>query len=257
MRRSNRVEPAGECNRIYGLPLSDLPLGDLQSAHQERAMPESLTPPEPLTQPRTEAAIPGTAFRSQRGWARVAGLMYWAVLVVDLTGLQLHSAVMSNSLMLAGSLFTVPLALGLYYALKPVQIALAASALGFRLVEAAMGVLSTVLAFPGVQARMTSAGFGALLLRLAAWDHAASFSAFSFTVGSTIFFALFVKSGYIPRILAWWGLFASLVALAACLTHLLRPAFPAMTMYAWIPMLLAETSTGLWLLFQSVNVAAE
>jgi hypothetical protein len=37
--------------------------------------------------------------------------------------------------------------------------------------------------------------------------------------------------------------------------HLLRPSFPAMTMYLWIPMLLAETSTGLWLLIKSVKVA--
>jgi hypothetical protein len=49
--------------------------------------------------------------RSQRAWPRVAGLMYWAVLVVDLTGMQLHSPANSRSLMLTGSLLTVPLAL--------------------------------------------------------------------------------------------------------------------------------------------------
>src|SRR5229473_3067192 len=119
------------------------------------------------------------AVRSQRAWARIAGLMYWIVLLAD-------------------------------------------------------------------------SSLGTLLLHLAHWDNKTAFAAFVFTIGSTIFFYLFVKSGSIPRVLAWWGLFASVVAMAACLMHLLQPSFPAMTMYAWIPMLLAETSTGLWLLIKSV-----
>ena len=69
--------------------------------------------------------------RSQRTWARIAGLMYWLVLVVDLGGTQLHSGTASRSLLLAGSVLTIPLALGLYYALRPVQSVLALSALGF------------------------------------------------------------------------------------------------------------------------------
>jgi hypothetical protein len=90
--------------------------------------------------------------RSQRAWARIAGLMYWLVLLVDLSGMQLRSATVSRSLLLAGSIFTIPLALGLYYALRSVQNALALSALGFRLVEAALGILSTLAGFAGVQA---------------------------------------------------------------------------------------------------------
>jgi hypothetical protein len=191
--------------------------------------------------------------RSQRAWARVAGLMYWAVLVVDLTGMQLRSPA-GRSLMLAGSALTVPLALGLYFAVRPTQHALAASALGFRLAEAALGLLSTIAGFGSVKAALSHSVFGTALLELARWDDTTAFAAFVFTIGSTIFFYLFVKSGYIPRVLAWWGLFASVVAMGACLAHLLRPAFPAMTMYAWLPMLLAETSTGLWLLIKSVDV---
>ena len=76
---------------------------------------------------------PKHSVRSQRAWARIAGLAYWVVLIVDLTGMQLHAAAASRSLMLAGSLFTVPLALGLYYAVCPVQNVLAATALVCRL----------------------------------------------------------------------------------------------------------------------------
>jgi hypothetical protein len=181
--------------------------------------------------------------------------MYWIVLVADLAGMQLHATAMGRPLTLAGSLFTVPLALGLYHAVRPVQTALAASALGFRLLEAALGFISTMAGFTVVRTQLADSSLGTSLLHLAHWDNTTAFAAFVFTIGSTIFFYLFVKSGYIPRVLAWWGLFASVVAMAACLMHLLQPSFPAMTMYAWIPMLLAETSTGLWLLIKSVKVA--
>jgi len=81
-----------------------------------------------------------------------------------------------------------------------------------------------------------------------------NFAAFIFAVGSTIFFSLFLKSRSIPRLLAGWGLFASLLAMSACLAHLVRPSFSSMNLYAWVPMLLTETSTGLWLLIKSVKV---
>jgi len=193
--------------------------------------------------------------RSQRSWARIAGLMYWLVLAVDLSGMQLRSPATSKSLMLAGSVFTIPLSLGLYYALRPVQSILASTALGFRLAEAALGILSTLAGFAGVQARLSPMGLGGKLLELAHWDNRTAFGAFVFTIGSTVFFYLFVKSTYIPATLAWLGMGASMLAFSACLMHLLRPAFPAMTMYAWLPMLLGETSTGLWLIVKSLKIA--
>lgn len=181
--------------------------------------------------------------------------MYWFVLVLDLTGMQLHSPAVSRSLILAGSVFTIPLALGLYFALSPVQNVLALSALGFRLVEAVLGIISTLAGFAGVRAELARLTLGGRLLDLARWDDRTAFAAFVFTIGSTIFFYLFVRSAYIPRILAWLGLFASVCAFSACLRSLLQPGFPAMTMYAWLPMLLAETSTGLWLIIKSVKPA--
>ena len=180
--------------------------------------------------------------------------MYWMVLLVDMTGMQLHASTLSRSLMLSGAILTVPLALGLYYAVRPIQNRLAVTALTFRLLEAALGLLSTLTAFTAVKAELTRSSFGQGSLDLAHWIDSTLFGAFVFTIGSTIFFYLFVRSGYIPRILAWWGLFASVVAFAACATHLVQPQFPAMTLYAWIPMLLAETSTGLWLLLKALKV---
>ena len=189
----------------------------------------------------------------QRTCARMAGLLYWVVLIMDLIGMQIHSPA-GRSLLLAGSLFTVPLAFGLYYAVRPQQPLLAASAFFCRLLEATLGMVSVIAGYASIQARFSNTSLGNAFLRAAEWDDSTNFAAFAFTIGSTIFFFLFVTSGYIPRILAWWGLFSSVLALSACAAHLIRPAFPTMTMYAWGPMLLAETSTGLWLLLKSIKV---
>jgi hypothetical protein len=182
--------------------------------------------------------------------------MYGLVLIFDLSGMQLRSSA-GRSLMLAGSACTIPLALGLYYALRPVSKTLAFSALCCRLVEAALGILSTVAGFASVHAGLERISFGAKVLQLARWDTRTAFGAFVFTIGSTIFFYLFVRSAYIPRILSCLGLLASLLAFSACLMRLFRPAFPAMTMYAWTPMLLAETSTGPWLAIKSIKVVGQ
>jgi Domain of unknown function (DUF4386) len=194
------------------------------------------------------------AIRLQRGWARVAGVMYLVVLVVDITGMQMRSPVVGRSLVTGGSLLAAVLALGLYFAVRPVQPALAATALCFRLLEATLGFTSSVVGFDGLQAKLSGFSVGEAIVRIAHWDNETQFAAFVFTIGSTIFFYLFLKSRYIPRALAWFGLLASVVAFGACLTHLVRPAVPAMTMYPWIPMLAAEILTGLWLAIKSVKV---
>jgi len=134
-----------------------------------------------------------------------------------------------------------------------VPLSVTAVAFSARLVEASLGIISTLTGFAAVGVELMRLRLGRDLLDLARWNGRTTFAAFAFTIGSTIFFYLFVKSAYIPRILSWLGLFASVLAFSACLTHLLRPAFPSMTMYAWLPMLLAETSTGLWLIIKSVR----
>ena len=191
---------------------------------------------------------------AQRAWARIAGLMYLVTLIVDITGTQMASPTLSRALAFAGALCVIPLALGLYYTLKPVAPALAAAALGFRLLEASLGAVSTTSGFAAISERLAQTAPGVGVLHVAHWDHTASFSAFVFTIGSTIFFALFVRSRYLPRVLSWWGLFSSVVALAACTTHLVRPSYDAMTIAAWVPMLIGEISTGLWLLIKAVRI---
>ena len=86
----------------------------------------------------------------QRTCARMAGLLYWVVLIMDLIGMQIHSPA-GRSLLLAGSLFTVPLAFGLYYAVRPQQPLLAASAFFCRLLEATLGMVSVIAGYASIR----------------------------------------------------------------------------------------------------------
>jgi Domain of unknown function (DUF4386) len=192
-------------------------------------------------------------YQSRRLWARVAGFAYLLVLGVDLTGLQLSHQLLGKSLMLAGSLFVVPLALGLYFTLKIFQPVTSAIALACRLVEVLIGLVAAAVRFETVRSAFTGTKFGSSILEFVAWNTATSFDALIFTIGSTLFFFVFVRSVSIPRVLGWLGLMASILAFAACATHLVQPNFPALSAVPWIPMLLAELSTGTWLLFRSVR----
>lgn len=187
----------------------------------------------------------------RRLWARIAGLMYWLVFAFDFSGMSLGDRAKGHWLSLTGGLLTIPLAYGLYAALVPVQKAIARTAFGFRLVEIVLTLTSVIAAFPAVRSGLTDSG----LLRLAQWDDATGFPAFVFTIGSTLFFILFVRSRTIPLALSLLGLAASIVAFGACLAHLVRPAFPVFTMWLWIPIMLGELLTGAWLLIRSVRYA--
>jgi Domain of unknown function (DUF4386) len=185
----------------------------------------------------------------RRAWARIAGLMYWLVFVFDFSGMTRSGTPVGHWLSLIGGLLTIPLAYGLYAAVAPVQQTVAMTALGFRGAEIVLTLTSVLAGFPAIR----SAWAGTPVLELAQWDHSTSFSAFVFTIGSTLFFILFFRSRIIPMALSVLGIFASVAAFGACLAHLIRPAFPAMTIWPWIPMILAELLTGAWLLIRSVR----
>jgi Domain of unknown function (DUF4386) len=190
--------------------------------------------------------------QSRRAWARIAGAAYLIVMVVDLTGLQIPRQLLGKSLLLTGSLLVVPLALGLYFTLRIFQPVTSAIALVCRLVETFVGMIAALARFETVRSAFADTYVGNAALDLVAWNAAKGFDALMFTIGSTLFFFVFVRSGAIPKVLAWLGLAASVIAFAACATHVVQPSFPMLSAIPWIPMLLAEFSTGSWLLFRAV-----
>ena len=219
------------------------------------------------------------AERSQRAYARLAGLMYLVVLGFDIAGVAITSTIQGSGsfldasrniaaleplyrigllLGLAGSLATILLAVALYVTLKPVDGNLALTALLFRVVETAgignagFGTLQIYLAANHANA-FSASQLGALA-SFASGPEGSYVSAIFFSVGSTIFFYLFLKSAYIPRLMAAWGLFASPVYMLAFIGSLIAPHYSGtFLVIGSIPPLVAEVSTGLWLLIKGIS----
>jgi hypothetical protein len=81
-------------------------------------------------------------------------------------------------------------------------------------------------------------------------------AAIFFSIGSGLFFYLFFKSRYIPRILSAFGVFASVVVTLVCFGGLVFPEHAATLQYGWAPMAIAEVATGLWLMLFAVKTEA-
>jgi hypothetical protein len=225
---------------------------------------------------------------SQQAYARFAGLMYLVVDALDIGGVVIlarvsgtggflataHSISASETLYrigiccgLIGLLSTVLLAAGLYVTVKPVDTNLAITALLFRLVEVAIAGVAIVLAFATLQiyldANRTSAfdanQLAALadlssLLSLAPTGIATVVSVIFFSVGSAIFFYLFLRSAYIPRILAAGGIFASLFCLVMFVASLVVAPYSGQLLgIGGLPIGIAEIVTGLWLLIRGIK----
>lgn len=82
---------------------------------------------------------------------------------------------------------------------------------------------------------------------------AVNISAIFFSIGSTLFFYLFFKSRYIPRVLSAFGVFASVAVTLMCFGSLIFPEHAAMLQYGWAPTAIAEVTTGFWLLLFAVT----
>jgi hypothetical protein len=164
---------------------------------------------------------------------------------------------------LVGNLSTILLAIGLYVTLKPVDGNLALTALLFRLAESVIGGIGVVLGFATLQIYLTSntSGFDANqlgtladLVSRTSWA-GTEVSVVFFAVGSSLFFYLFLKSAYIPRILATWGALGSLLCMAAFVSSLLVPHWAELlTGVGGVPIGVAEPIVGLWLLIRGISV---
>ena len=223
---------------------------------------------------------------SQNAYARFAGLMYFFT-VFDVTGVVIvaritgsgnfldtaHSISASETLYrigllcgLVGTMSTILLAIGLYITLKPVDGNLAIIALLFRLAESVIGGVVIVLGFATLQiyldanpAAASDANQLSTLANLISRTAAVGInvSVIFFSVGSATFLYLFLRSGYIPRILATWGLLASLLCMIAFVGSLLIPqSAELLTGIGGLPIGIAEPIIGAWLLIRGIRTQA-
>jgi hypothetical protein len=72
--------------------------------------------------------------------------------------------------------------------------------------------------------------------------------------GSAVFAYLLLKSRYIPRVLAGWGVFASLLLAAYALTIIVFPNAGALQLVPMLPMGIYEITLGFWLLLRGARI---
>jgi hypothetical protein len=221
--------------------------------------------------------------RSQYTYARFAGLMYFFT-VFDVSGVLIiarvsgsgnflataHAVAASETLYriglvlgLIGTLSTILLAVGLYVALRPFDGNLAMTALLFRLAESVIGGVVIVFGFLTLQIYLEAGRAGApgasRLRELGGLVSGVSVvgtnvSVVFFSVGSTLFFYLLVRSTHIPRVLAMWGLIGSIVCFIAFLASLVIPqSTELLTGIGGLPVGLAEPVVGAWLLIRGIE----
>ncbi len=217
------------------------------------------------------------ADRSHLAYARLAGAMF---LVVDalylvevwITGrLRVPGTIVETahritesqlayrvglSCSVLAALCTVLIGVGLYGVLKPVDRSLALTGLVFRTAEGTLFGLQMIVAFAVLNLYTTidASGFNASQLtalarvRAAAGSAGYDVAALFFGFGSTAFFYLFVKSRYMPRWLAWFGLVGSVLVPVACFGSLAFRLAAAAFYALWAPIGVAEILTAIWLL---------
>ena len=150
----------------------------------------------------------------------------------------------------------------LYLLLKRVNRSLALLAVFFRLIETTLACFAIINSYVAMQFINDSPTklFDLNQIQFLSLLH--SIYALTFVIvavflglGSTLFNYLFYKSGYIPKILAGWGIFASLLLLTSQFAIIVFPAVENKIIPAcYGPIALDEIALGVWLLFKGAKI---
>jgi hypothetical protein len=156
------------------------------------------------------------------------------------------------------------LAFVLYVVLEPVHKRLAQLALILRLGAAFVGPASVM--FRVAKAQLYSASAAALftpeqLARMASITqqgaNAGVYVAWIFMgLGGTIFYVLFLRSRYLPRALAGFAAFGSMLLVAVPLASFVFPEYGGTLKALLLMSLLAELATAVWLLAKGIRAEA-
>lgn len=170
-------------------------------------------------------------------------------------------SIVSDVVMFTGVLVLI---WALYVLLRPVNRDLALLAAFLRTVEVPVGVAATVNSLMAVQL-LSSAKY--LEVFEAGQLHALSRlgrNAFGFGqdigfifvgLGSTVFAYLFLRSRHIPRMLAVWGVFASVLFTAYNFSIIVFPGVEETLMYvSFAPIGIYEIVLGFWLLLRGAKI---
>jgi len=158
----------------------------------------------------------------------------------------------------------VVLLTALYVVLKPVNRSLALLAAFFRLIETTILVVVALNDFQVLRVlsgadylRVFQADRLQALARLSIGAHGDVYDVglLFFGFGSPVFCYLWFKSGYIPRALAAWGVFASLWVGACALAFIIFPEVTKVVTIGYYggPIFFFELTMGFWLLLKRLR----
>lgn len=221
--------------------------------------------------------------RTQRIYARVAGFLFLWLIITGLAGALTISHIVGSGTFaetakrvvaserlyrvalcseLIETLSALLLAFALYVTLKPIDKLLAQLAMYWRLGESFIGGVGMIFGFVKLGLYTSAPSIGTLgtgqsqalvdVTRHAGFAEY-NISAIFFSIGSILFFYLFFKSRYIPKILSAFGVFASVVVSIMCFGTLIFPEHAGTLQYGWAPMAIAEVVAGVWLMVFAVK----
>ena len=228
-----------------------------------------------------------TVDHSQNRSAKVAGFTFLFYIAISFISMNIYSQVTSGTGGVAAKLASIAqhmplmrwtafislliffvavvLAIALYTLTRNQNPFVALLALCCRVAEAmiiafsvvwTLGLLSvatasTVKVVPDPAAVQALGGF---LLRL---DGSSTLvSSIFFAVGSSLYSYLFLRARSIPVLLAWFGIFASILLVVVLPLQLLGFHSEAVGIIIWLPMLVFEVILALWLIFKGVTAPA-
>lgn len=228
-----------------------------------------------------------TGTPSQRTCARIAGFLYIAEIVFVLVGGFFLSRIEGNgtfaetarriaasehayraalSTVVIVTLCSIVLGFTLYVTLRPVHRLLAQLGMIFWLADSFLGLvvrmcsfvqvhlyLSALTAGPGASA---AEGFFDLVRNMGRTTE--NIGGISFGLGSLLFFCLFFRSGYIPKIVSVLGLAASAIWALLYFANLIFPEHHGLFQAICLPpMALADVATGFYLALFAVRTGVQ
>jgi hypothetical protein len=226
-----------------------------------------------------------TVSDSQRKAARVVGFTYLLAMVTAnfaevyvLPRLVVHNDTAKTAanilaherlfrLGIASDLMTfatdVVLIAALYVVLKPVNQNLALLATLWRLIETSLCVVMTLSSFDVLRLLSGSASLQVwepsrlqALARLSLGAHGDAFNVclLFFGLGSAVFSYLWVKSNYIPRVLAVSGVFSSLLVAICSFAFVVFPRLvDTLGLSCYVPIFIFELTMGFWLVIKKLR----
>ena len=218
---------------------------------------------------RNTPRLLGAAFLLQAVASLVSGLFLLQPLIVSGNIIDSMTNIANNALQMRASIVVemitaigiVILGVLLYLTLKKQNMKIALVALGLYLIEAALLAASRIPAFSLLRISQESviAGHPAYLQTLGnllyeSLDFGYSLHMLVFALGATLFYYLFFKSGFLPRVLSLWGLIAAPLALIGILFVLFGYDVPIVV---FLPNLPFELTIGVWLMVKGIRDGSE